>query len=322
MFKNKKVDSKVRFQHTAFRNQLQSARHYKRNARKIPEKDWELFFVSVGLGGWVRKSIAGAFALLIVYLLYVPNFLFIKTIDINGLDASSKPQVMALVQNYLTQKPLQDQKNIILLSKNNLAKFILAQSPQIIKINSIEKVFPSSLLINVEQRTTAAVLSTPDGQFLISSDGLVQQQLGQMNTSTLALLPHVTITATTTVSSGEAVFAKSIVDSFGQINTLAQSELHVSPDHFELSTATSTDLTLITKEGYSFYFDVRMNVQASLDQISLVLQNTSDSQKKNLYYIDMRFPGRGFVCFNNTPCAQNIPIKNIATTTLDTTISP
>src|ERR1700722_470887 len=78
--KNKKQKSKIRFQQHSFKNKLNEARNYKRPVRKLPEKNWEIFLHSIGFGSWWSRILAVLAVALVVYVVYIPNFLDIKNI--------------------------------------------------------------------------------------------------------------------------------------------------------------------------------------------------------------------------------------------------
>ncbi len=309
--KNKKTDSKIRFQQTGFRKQLQSARGYKRPGMKNP--------VLVNI--W-PKVIAMVAILGLIYLIYIPNFLFIKHINVNGVGDQDKQQIIDLSNEYLKQQPFKAQGNWIFLDQDSLAKYIEEKSSQITKIESIKKKFSNTLNITVIPRTTAFNVTTPLQQLLVSNDGLVSQDITSLGTSTPAQTSGLTAITIDTASStyvGNKIFSDSLIEAINTLKDLTHNQLKLSLNYFEVQSLPSMDITEYLNDGFKVMFNRGLNLQESVNQLQLLLSNMQDSQKKTLYYIDMRFDGKGFVCYKNTACVQNTliqsPIIPTATTT-------
>ena len=291
--KNKKTNSKIRFQQTGFRRQLQSARGYKRQGIQ-----------KVGPSYFWPKLIIGATIILVLYLIYIPNFLFVKHIQVNGASGDDQNQVTNLAQNYLKLKPLTAQGNWWFLSTSKLSDYILQHDAQITRISSIKKKFPNKIIVNTIPRVTEFSVTLPLQHFLVSNDGVVQQDITPVGTSTpvqtTGLVPVTINNASTTVSVGDKLFSHDIVSS---LNLLKNPTL----DHFELVNLAPISIIEHTTGGYRLLFNTKLNLTQNINQTQLILGSLTDSQKKNLYYIDMRFADKGFVCYKNTACAAPTP---------------
>ena len=99
-----KIDPRIRYRNSKFSRKLESARGYKRVIRQRPKSSWEVFLANVGLTSWQSKVITGAVFFLLIYLVYIPNFLFIKQVTVNGSDQPTNAVVKSLTDSYLDKK--------------------------------------------------------------------------------------------------------------------------------------------------------------------------------------------------------------------------
>ena len=329
MFKKKKskLDSKVRFQQNSFKKQLQNAREYKRTMRQLPESNTEIFFAKIGLNGWLKKLVTAAVILIIFYLLFIPNFLFITTLTVNGLDDNDTAAAQGLVHDYLEQKPLTLQKNIIFLSPYKLTQYLLSHSQKIQSVEFVHKVFPHTLIIKVQPRTAEYLVSDSadsSSYLIVSKDGRLQQQVFA-NTSTpdsFKNLTKINIETFQEFKEGDRVIESISTEKIQEIKNNFLHILQDPVDHFSLKTATSTDVTVVTQSGYKVYISTLLEIPKTIEQLSLLLQNLDPDQKKNLYYINMQFDQRAFVCLKNTACAVERAIIPEATSTFEQIYNP
>lgn len=321
MWKQKpKLDPKIRFQQSSFRKALQSARAYKRTTKPLNQEGFRALLAKLGLTNLWMQIAAPVVLLAIVYLVYVPNLLFLKTIQVTGIEGSDNQQIVALTQTYTKQQPLTAQQNILFLSKSGLQNYLFSHDPTISKITSVKKKFPNKVIITVVPRTSEFFVTTPLEQLLVSNDGLVQQELfGSSTTSTLPNLLSITLNNASSTPSGTHLLEDNFISTLLTIKSLTESQLHLTFDHFEIDHPQSRDITEFVKEGFKIEFNASLDLQQSMDQAQLILNNMQDNQRKTLYYIDMRFEGRGFACLQNTPCVSNQPIVNATSTNASST---
>src|SRR6185437_1215041 len=191
MFKNKrKIDSRVRYRSSSFSQKLESARGYKRTIRQKPKTPTEVFLATIGLSSWLSRIVTVAVFFLLIYLVYVPNFFFIKHIIINGSDISTNNITSALTDSFLNKKLPWPQKNYLLLSKNQLEKYLINNSQKIQSVDKISKKFPNQLTINITPRLDSFLLVTPSSTaFTVSGDGLVTGEAITDASGTLPSMP-------------------------------------------------------------------------------------------------------------------------------------
>jgi cell division septal protein FtsQ len=314
--KQKKLDPKVRFHLTGFRKQLQNAREYKRSSPKTSESKFSSVLKKIG-PKTILIPIAVVLGVLgLLYIIYIPNFLTVTSITINGLPPAQRTYAEEMVKNYLTAQPIKAQKNIFFLSKADLQAYLVSKDANILNIRQIKKVYFHSIIVNVTPRTNAFLLETPLQKSFISNDGNLQGEAVPLSTGTpqsLTNLITIRTTSTSTFASGAKIFNDQLISAVNLLHNLSDQQLKLPIDHFEIDDLQGRNITVITAGGFIIKFDITNDLQKNINQLQLLLNNLEDSQRKNLYYIDMRFEGRGFVCLKNTPCTQSSFIQNNAT---------
>lgn len=326
MFEKKpKLDSKIRFQRSEFRKELQSARGYKRQAPKPPQGFWSTLLFKVGLGSLWFKIAFVAVVLALIYLAFIPNFLYIKTVNLSGLQPEQVPAAQTLVANYLKQNSLHFQRNIVFLSKSGLSNYLEKNSNDIQKVLSVRKLFPNGLMLNLQPRISQFVVNLSGQDFLVSSDGFVGEALVFSSSTPAEILnfPKISVQNGDQPDIGSKILNSETLSSIQKIQNTLLKDLQVPVDSFALNSATSTDIQVKLKPDAVIYFDLKQDTSVNLSQLKLLWQNLSDNQRKSLYYIDMRYEGRGFVCLKTSVCAQNsVPTQTATTTPTINTSAP
>lgn len=290
--------SKIRFQKSDFRQQLKHARDYKRQRGFNQIRH---FFYNLGHAVWLLW--AALFVLAAIYFVYIPNFLDFRVIDINGADSPTRAQVLTTTQNYLVQKLLLAQRNYFFLSQKKLADFILKQDTTIWKVPKITTSFPHTLVITVVPRTIQFEVKSLTQDVLVSSDGLVRQDITAQSSTTIAALT-ISLSSTSTISTDQKIFSDTFLSQINTAQSLTHSQLGLTVTDITLDSLDSQSFIEHTDSGITIKLSIHDSMDKIFNQIQLILANLQDSQKKNLYYIDMRYADRGFVCFKDTACAH------------------
>jgi len=320
----KKTDSKIRFQNPRFRKQLQSAREYKRSPRQLPKTPSGVFLAKIGLGSWISRSITGLVFLLVIYVVFIPNFFFVKQTTVNDSDASGKPGVQNLVQSFINKDIPWPQKNLLLTSKSKLKNFLLQNDKQVLSVDSITKKLPSTLIVSVTPRIDEfEVLTASSTVFSVSNDGLVTGELLPNASGTLPTLSYlIKLTDVGNLDLGQSAFNNDKINFIESLGSKLPAVVKSQVGYYEISDLVSPYLNVYMSGGLELKFDSTSDINQSLDRLNLLLSQLSPGAIKTLYYVDMRFEGRGYVCYQKTPCANNAPIPNVpATTTPDSSIT-
>ncbi|MBI5530140.1 MAG: hypothetical protein HY918_01425 [Candidatus Doudnabacteria bacterium] len=321
----KKLDPRVRFQNRGFQKQLDSQRNYKRTKKTLPQTDWGVFLSKIGLGSWPARLGSLALFLFIIYIVFIPNLFFIKNVTINGLDESKTADVKTVAESFLKKSLPWPQKNILLLSKNKLTKYLLENNQSVLKVDKITKDFPNTLVINITPRLDTFTIIAQSGVYAAANDGLIKKQLAPEYTASTTLpngLILIKLTTSETLFAGKHAFPAETANFLLTINNQVPNIVKSPLEHFELADQPNTDLTVFTQSGLKLLFDLKSDPQVVAERLQLLLSQFSDADLKSLDYVDMRFDSRGYICKKGAACVKNtiLPVNN-ATDTTDSIIN-
>ncbi len=318
MFKNKrKTDYQVRFQDPKFRQKLQQARTYKRFKKSLPLTEAGVVLSKIGLGSWTSRigTLLGFFVL--IYLVFIPNLFFVKHLEISGASPGSLSDIEQITNSYLNKKTPWPQKNLLLLSKSKLADYLIKNDQKILSIDSINKNFPNSLVINISPRIDKFVVTASGSPefYSISNDGIITGVLTPSASGTLPSgLISVKLTGGEDLYPGKNALSKDRVNFFIQLQNRLPAIAKSPVDYFELIDFQSQNLSVYTKSGFRLLFDLNSDLNKTLSRLQLLFSQYSDADIKNLSYVDMRFEGRGYICNIKAPCSVPKIIPNIEST--------
>ncbi len=310
-----KINPKIRFQNSYFQKRLQEARGYKRAKRILPQTQLGVLLAKVGLGSWTARLFTLLILLLLIYAVYIPNIFFIKNIQISGIEASGQAAVATSVQSFLNHRLPWPQKNLFLLSRPGLNDFLIRNNQQILKVDKISKKIPNTLIINIIPRTGAFVIQTLKGNYTISNDGLVSQKLFTDHSTTSSPLNVVKIIKDVGISPGQKAFDQGRVNFLNGLFKQLPDIVKAPIQSLELTDLDLPDLTVNVQSGLNLFFDLNQDLLTILNQLKELLARQSSAQQKNLYYIDMRFKNKSYLCYKGTACVNDINLSKPAATT-------
>ena len=313
----KKIDSRIRFQNSRFTRKLENARGYKRTARILPKNSREIFLSKIGLRSWQSKVATVLVLFLLVYIVYIPNFLFIKNITINGGDTPTRINIKAVTESYLEKKIPWPQKNLILLSDSGLKKYLLGNDQKILSVDKINRHFPNGLSINITPRVDSVLLQTASStNFTISNDGLVTSEfVPTASTSSPSLPILIKLSSGENLIVGQQAISKQDLEFITKLQTQLPGIVESSLDYYEKSTLNNTEIIIYAKAGFKILFDLNSDLDKNLNRLRLLFSQFPNAEQKKLYYLDMRFDGKGYVCEKGSACVKNINLPKESTTT-------
>ncbi len=306
-------NKKSRFQNQTFKKQLENARGYKRNARKIPEKKFDAILDKFGLSSIWTKSALVIIILALGYIIYIPNFLKIKQIEITGIRSDNKGTIENTTRDFLKSKPYWPQTNLLLLSKQGLSKYILKKNTEVLKVESINKKFPNSLEIQISSRMPRFVLQSPDGSFIIFNDGKLYKKLDASATPESNLI-LIKIAGGIEPGTGTFTMPQETISSINLIQKDLPDITKLAIEYYKVESIKDPDLIVQLKSGYKIKFDTKLDTADVLKKTRLLLSEIPDTDQAKLEYLDMRINDRGYVCIKNAPCAKETVINNASTT--------
>lgn len=293
----------MRFQNIEFRKSLKTAREYKRNAKTISQTPWAIFLRSVGLKSNLSRLLLVAALILTLYLLYFPNFLTVRSIQVEGVETTVAESVHDTVTDYFRQGRLTARQNLLLTSKTGLTEYLLQNNQKILQVIAIKKKFPATLVIQLIPRTDSYLGEYGGQKFILSNDGLVTKKLADNEVATTTNLTLLKLPEGIQPTIGQRYLAQNYMFSLEKIKNEAPGILNSPIDSFAFFDFHTADVAAQTAIGFEVYFDLKADAQRTLQELRLVLKEFSATDQKRLSYIDLRFKNKGFVCFKNQPCA-------------------
>ncbi|MBI3231764.1 MAG: hypothetical protein HYZ51_01645 [Candidatus Doudnabacteria bacterium] len=316
--------TKIRYQNPSFRRKLQQARGYKRPAKKIPQSKMGIFLAKLGLGSYSSKFCAGLLLIVFVYIIFVPNFLNIKTIKIIGLETRAQENALVAVGNYLSSKPFWPQKNLLLLSIKDLSRSLTAKNFGISKVIQIKKVYPSALELYLSERYDKFLLKNLSGVYIVSNDGLIVRQLGLEDSARINPSSTISSLVTINLSQNQIYYEKQAVsdakyfENLNEFLSLAKNQINNPILKISLQSFDRPDIEAITSAGYIIKFDINSDASKVFSQLKLLLKETGEAGVSGIKYMDMRIKDRGYICYKDAACANASP----AATTTPNIIEP
>lgn len=316
------MDRKLRFQNSSFRQQLKGAREYKRVSSRLPETRKEKVLSTVGLGTIRNRILLGLFFAIIIYIVYVPNIFFIKTIEVRGLEGPKGEILKQTAVQYFENHVISSQKNLLTLSTDVLKKE-LEKNGDIEQIKAISKQFPNTLLIEVKPRLNEFLMGTPEGLYYVSSDGVITGK-AESATSSPQKLISLMLPFLEAPKVGERVLNDKLLG-FMDANKKVFTETTGLPiESYHIETLGSPDIT-VRAGGADIKMTLDSDVTKKAVQLGQLMQAMELSERQNLDYVDMRFDDRAYACYKYSPCTKDpfIPELPTSTTTpLNATTSP
>ncbi len=313
-----KIDPKIKYQNLAFKKRLQKAKNFKRSVRRFPETKWQIFLARCGLNSLTSKLVVFACFVVLIYTIYIPNFLEFKQIILEGSALNNKTEILSTVNSYLNSRHFWPQRNLLLLSKKGLADYLTKNNDSILRVTNVKRTFPNTLTIKIDPRLEQFLVTAGQAKFIVSNDGLVLKKISPQDltgTSTLySNLIKINLSTDKDYGLYQNIASEDWLNEVKDIKNGLTKQIGSTPADFKITDFNDPDLIANMPAGYKILFDASSDMLQELNEYKVVWNNLSLDQKNRLYYIDLRIKNRGYVCYKNTECAKET-IINPATTT-------
>ena len=314
---------KFKYQSQNFKDKLAKAKTYKRNSSPLAENKFVKFLQKKGLTTWQVKL---SFLILLasfIYLLFIPNFLQILFVEISGPDQEQTVLIENKIQSFLNKGIVFKQKNLLLLSKNNLVSF-LEQQDEIIKVESLSKIFPNKIKLSIQPRKATYTFNCENTSSDYSNDGKYLKPTEQLASTTAHLIKLVVKPPCPNTDYRIPPAYLTILENLPE-QILEALKLKVSS--FEFSTKTDPDIKVILENNVFILLDTNSYETVIGQNLKTLYQNLSDEEKKRLFYVDLRIKNKAFVCFKGNACTEQTTIKPVspevtASSTTNSIINP
>jgi cell division septal protein FtsQ len=303
------MNPKFRFGNKNFSQKLKLARQFHRNPRQITENKFKKLLILCGLKTLFRQLLAIFVFLLLAFSVYFPNWFFVKQINIQGA-GDIEINIQNAILNYFSLHKLIPQQNLILLKKSALTEYLEKNLSGILKVEKIEKKFFHTLNLTIQKRQNIFLLTSNLGTFSVSNDGKITSEIYDTiaPTSSLKSLIQVQTNLTEKPALNFEIFNSEWVKKFIFSNSVFSEIFKQKGFVIEIGDLKIQELGIIFENGLKIYINTNQDLHKTLEQLKLLLSEILPGDLKKLSYIDMRFLGKGYVCFKNLPCETNSPI--------------
>lgn len=318
MFNKNKIDPKIRFQNARFKRHLEKARNYKRTSRVLPQTSWGIFLSKIGLNSWVNQGIFFIIILLFIYLVFVPNVFFVKNLAVLGMPDQYQQNTENSANLFLNKRNPFPQKNLLVLSKKQLSSFLLKNNQRVLNVKKITKKFPSTLIVELEPRLDTFFVKSKVGEYLVSNDGITMGAIEPTSTGSLPNLPIlININSDNVYITGHRLLPPETAEAIIKLNEKLPKAVNSEIVSFEIPSFKTKNLLVNFTAGFKLYLNTELKTEETLNRLELLFSQYSNAEINNLYYVDMRFEGRGYTCNKNAPCIKEIvlPVSSASSST-------
>lgn len=251
---------------------------------------------------------------LVYFFVWSPVFK-IKAIEINGINFVPEEQVRQKTQDFLQRKILKfiPQDSVFVFPVDNFKKSLLTDWPAIesvqvksfppekLEISLVERVMVAvwcqSKAAPVEEQPIATSSSATSGRvilpqseqcFFVDKDGVIFREAPEISGTLLATFygqPGQSIAL-----AGQAV-SSSTIQFADQIKKQAR-EMNIDILGFLLGKQGSTDLIVVTQEGWAIYLSEERSPAVQLKVLQTLLDNEIKGKRNALNYVDLRTANR------------------------------
>lgn len=310
--------NKIKYQNPNFRRKLNEARGYRRSIKKIPETKVGFFLAYVHLDSALAKVFLFLVFLTLIYLVYAPNFLTVKSIQINGVSAEAETSIKKTVADYLSSWGLVPKSNLLFTSKRGLSEYLSAKNISLEKVELIKKNFPNGLVIQAKERYNKFLLYSLNGVYLLANDGMVKKQINpaELTASTTEYSGLVTAKLNQSINlyENQKTADSGYFESLNEILYQSEHFLQNSVTEIKIEAFELPDLQVITRLGFAIKFDINSDLSRVFEQLKLLLKEVGEARINGVEYIDMRVKDRGYVCYRDALCAQETTVPKASST--------
>lgn len=265
--------------------------------------------IKSGFTGKIKWFIAiFIFLVISLYFFNKTNYLMIDNIEIIGNEYISQQDIKEIVNQQMGEKRLLffNQNNLIFFSKK-AAKASLASHFFFDNIN-INKKYPETLVIKVEEKISSLIWSNNSGKYYLDLEGNVIRQItadnlviseGEGDTEVIrseinsGRYPVIQDQSNSEIITGQPILAKDRIDFIIELTKKIKSQADFSISYYTLASPSINYITLITDEGWLVHFSFENQISNQINLLFSLLYQKIDDRSK-LEYIDLRFGDKIF----------------------------
>lgn len=235
----------------------------------------------------VRPIIVITSILIVSYAVLASSLFKIAKIEIEGNQTIDSEDVISQVQSIITGSSIS--QNIIFVPTSNIEKQLKKDNYQIADVK-ISRIPLNTIKITINEQKPSILWRSGNNLSIITENG--RGFIGEPNDELKKNLPTVEDLSNLPVKEGDKVVSQDFVKFVNEVNTiLPQNGISISNTQIE---ETTTEITVITKEGYRIRFDTTRPFTEQMSDLKAVLDSLKTQGKKPTQYIDLRVNGKVF----------------------------
>ena len=201
-----------------------------------------------------------------VYLFIFSSVFQVRNISVLGTEKTSAEEIRIIISN--------NAKNIFLADLEEIDRMLLEKYLQIGSVD-IKRDLPDSLLVQIEERKSVAVISKYQGYFFIDKEAVIFEEIPEKPLEMLI------------IKSEEDLIQKEQLDQVLKINSVL-SDLKIPIKEILIKSEKRIDVEIM--EGWNIYFNPEKDLDWQLEEFGILLkEKISLKDRENLEYVDLRF---------------------------------
>lgn len=254
----------------------------------FPKRTWQLFIIE-------RFSLFSLLFLLII-LIIIYLFFYSPIFQIKNIEVKSTANIpnQVIKKNYVEWQMRQRrflifrQSNIFLFSQSWLKKRIDDSfDPQELKIN---KSWPSTLKIEIKEKTPSLVWVTQEKYYLLEENGLASQEINKDNIP--ANLPKISDESNEGITVGQEIIAKDLAKLILDLKEKITKETNINITSFSVPTRQPVQVNAIAVQGFKIYFNPKTDIDSQINKLKRIVSEKLKDKLNSLEYIDLRTENR------------------------------
>lgn len=184
-------------------------------------------------------------------------------------------------------------KSIFLVNLNNIKKEILSKFPEIENV-VVKKKFFETVQVKIEERSPVAVFCQPENLpnncYFIDRGGIIFELIKDLPGQMVILRQQL---ANEDIFVGKKTVQENIINAVLKTDKVLKDSFKIDVKEALITSPIRMDLK--TSENWQIYFDLDSDLDLQITKLNLLLKNEiSESVRKTLQYIDLRFRDRAY----------------------------
>lgn len=320
----------------AFQGRVKQASRYQRRQR-----GWlrELQVIRAFMARLRLLPVIGVVGLIALcgVVLYVPQLFFIETITVTGMPPAWTSEVRMQTERFLQERRywVIPGQHLAFVDTGGLASYLATVNSRVLAVTRVVRHWPHRLEVQVAPRVPAYVWTDATGlRVVLSNDGRVWPS-GEQGSDGLL---DITGVESSVHQVGDPVLTGDVLQALetirrelvartgvpgirmvhlvplvavrptpatvvGGVVAPVEEVLRTPAVTHELRVDIAADPVRHTSE-FSVLLDIGTDLTKVMDTLRQLLDAQSDARRADLYYIDVRFPSRAYICLRSAVCAR------------------